>query len=115
MLERWTDAWSGGEEPCEWLRVDLLARREVLIIAGCADSRIFAGAIVHTAGLAANLSNVFSVDGDLDAAWSGCVAVLHQRVPDVDVVGYASGDALDAAHRNGFESVAPLRVWVSRA
>jgi len=58
------------------------------------------------------VSNVFSVTGDADAAWRGCLAALSAPVGDLPLVGYAREDDLEVARRCGFTPVAPSRVWM---
>jgi hypothetical protein len=44
--------------------------------------------------------------------WRWLVAVLGDRYPGLDVVGYESGSMLDAARAAGFTPIGPLRIWV---
>ena len=58
------------------------------------------------------VSNLSSVVADLDGAWGSCLDAISVRFPGLDVVGYESDEMLDAAHRAGFRSIGPLRIWV---
>jgi hypothetical protein len=44
--------------------------------------------------------------------WHWLVAVVGDRYPGLDVVGYESGSMLDAARGAGFTAIGPLRIWV---
>jgi hypothetical protein len=44
--------------------------------------------------------------------WRWLVAVLGDRYPGLDVVGYESGSMLDAARAAGFTAIGPLRIWI---
>ena len=44
--------------------------------------------------------------------WTGAVAAICGRFPDLPLVGYETDKDLPAAHRAGFDSVGPLRVWL---
>jgi hypothetical protein len=84
-------------------------------VIGAYDARTFvAGAVLNRTEDIVGISNVFTTRGDLDDAWRGCLAYLDGAAPGAGVVGYESGDELSAAHRQGFESVAPLRIWMRR-
>lgn len=62
------------------------------------------------------LSNLFAADeADTDTAWAGALNAIAARWPELPVVGYESGDDLDAAVRAGFTPIGPLRVWLHTA
>jgi hypothetical protein len=44
--------------------------------------------------------------------WQWLVAVVGDRYPGLDLVGYESGSMLDAARAAGFTPIGPLRIWV---
>jgi hypothetical protein len=77
------------------------------------EGRVAAGAIGNRSRTVVGLSNLFTVSADIDQAWSGAVAALSIIFPDLPLVGYERGEDLAAAHRAGFVSIAPLRVWLS--
>ena len=62
-------------------------------------------------GPVVGVSNLFSVDDDLDRAWSGCLAAVGRLWPGLPVVGYEHGADLTAALRHGFTAAGALRVW----
>jgi hypothetical protein len=72
------------------------------------------GAIVNRTGATVGLSNVFTTaisPGDLWSDLPAAVGDLFDRLP---MVGYEHGDELTLALAGGFETIAPLRVWLKR-
>jgi hypothetical protein len=63
------------------------------------------GVIANRSESVVGLSNLF---GD----WPAAVRSVAARHPGLPLVGYESGDDLAAAHRAGFLSTGPLRVWI---
>ncbi|MFD3804280.1 hypothetical protein ACFWSF_24405 [Streptomyces sp. NPDC058611] len=126
-LRQWEAAWAGGE-PSGLFRPDLLAGGTVFLTgragsdgtAGAAGAstggRIVAGAVAHRTGDVVGVSNLFARDGaSAGAAWAGTLTAVASRWPGLPVVGYESGDDLDAALRAGFTALGPLRVWIAAA
>ncbi|MFF5449176.1 hypothetical protein [Streptomyces sp. NPDC012888] len=110
-LADWEEAWSDGES-AGLFRPSLL-REDVVFLAGTDGGRIVAGAVANRSGDAVGLSNVFAREDEyLDGAWAGSTAQVARLWPDLPIVGYEAGDDLDAAVRNGFSPVGPLRVWL---
>ncbi|MCY0940315.1 hypothetical protein [Streptomyces antarcticus] len=115
-LHRWEAAWGDGE-PSGLFRPALLTGGTVFL-AGRADpgGRIVAGAVVNRTGPVVGVSNLFARgDTPVGAAWAGTLAAVAARWPGLPVVGYESGDDLDAALRAGFTTLGPLRVWIAAA
>lgn len=115
-LDRWEAAWSGGDAALAGLfRPRLLSDRSVTVLAGTADggSRTVAGAVLIRSEYVVGLSNVFAADGDLDRAWSGCLATVARLWPGMPVVGYEHGEDLSAAARQGCVPGPELRVWLA--
>jgi hypothetical protein len=111
-LVAWEAAWSGHGGPTDLFRAALLHDPSVMILGGVAGGSIVAGAVLNRTADVVGISDLFTVRGDLDGAWSGCLGYLEVASPGSAVVGYEAGDELAAAHRQGFESVGPLRVWL---
>ncbi|MGP3689347.1 hypothetical protein ACTVZO_32400 [Streptomyces sp. IBSNAI002] len=114
-LAQWEAAWGGAEGT--GLFHPALPGRGVTFLAGRAGGRILAGAVAHRgSGAVVGLSNLFAHEdadaADADAAWAGALTAIAARRPDLPVVGYESGDGLDAAVRAGFTPIGPLRVWL---
>lgn len=113
-LARWERAWSGGDEDGGGLfpPVLLVGGAHTFLAARDTAGRIVAGAVASTSASVVGVSNLFAADGDLDAAWAGCLGALARHRPGLDVVGYESGDDLAAAVRAGFTPVGGLRIWL---
>jgi hypothetical protein len=68
---------------------------------------------VNRSGDDVGVSNVAAEGGTSEAdLWRWLVAVVGDRYPGLDVVGYESGVMLDAARAAGFTPIGPLRIWV---
>ncbi|MFP1627258.1 hypothetical protein ACLB9X_19260 [Streptomyces sp. 5K101] len=114
-LAEWATAWDGGRGLDGVFRTELLSDpATTVLVARDGDGRVSAGAVLSTSPGAAGISNLFTSDDDLDAAWAGCVSAVTARCPDVPVVGYEHGDDLAAALATGCEPAGDLRVWTPR-
>lgn len=126
-LARWERAWSDGDSDGLFPPALLAEDAHAFLAARDAAGRIIAGAVASTSqsvkgasvkgasverAPVVGVSNLFAADGDLDAAWAGCLGTLARHRPGLDVVGYESGDDLAAAVRAGFTPVGGLRVWL---
>ncbi len=112
-LARWEDAWGGPDGPRGLFRADLLAHDNVMVMAAERAGQIVAGAILNHSATAVGISNFFALPDEGPESWTGCLAAVGSRCPHVPLVGYESADALQVAHRHGFQSVGPLRVWIT--
>ena len=65
---------------------------------------------LNASGGVVGVSNVFALGCDLDAAWSGTVALAAELLPGRPLVGYETDPA--PASRHGFTPIGPLRVWL---
>jgi hypothetical protein len=111
-LTKWEAAWDVEGAHTGLFRPALLRHPSVAILGAYVDDSIVAGAILNRTEDTVGVSNLFSKDGDLDVAWLGCLGFIDRALPGLAVVGYEAGDALAAAHRQGFESVGELRIWL---
>jgi hypothetical protein len=103
-LGSWEAAWSGNADQPRLFPPAFLAGRGVTMLAGWEDGAILAGCIVTQTEAVAGVSNVF---GDALEA----IGAAAMTVPDRDLVGYETGDALSAALEAGFQTVGELVVW----
>ena len=98
-------------------RIDdrLLARDDIVVLAGrrsATDEDIAAGAVLNRSDSVVGVSNLFTNGGELDAAWSACLAFADHRFPGLRAVGYEAGAPLASALRHGFEPIGQLRIWI---
>ena len=92
-------------------RPALLHNPAVAVVARDGDA-VAAGAIGHRGTQAVGVSNLFATTAPIDQVWTGAVAAICTRFPDLPLVGYETDADLLAARRAGFVSVGPLRVWL---
>ncbi len=93
----------------------LLHASGVAFVAGFVDDRLAAGCALTCLDHVVGLSCAFSETADPITAESDLLSEIHRLNPGRPVVGYASGERLQAALRCGFEPVGPLRVWLRNA
>lgn len=70
-----------------------------------------AGVTANRDGCFAGLSNLYT-QGDLDEAWRGATSAVAASFPGLPITGYERGEDLDAALRDGYTALGPLRVWL---
>ncbi|HEY1178690.1 MAG TPA: hypothetical protein VGF17_21250 [Phytomonospora sp.] len=105
-IPAWETAWSGGGSP-GLFTPRLLDDSTVVLVEGRDDTgAIASGAVLNTGGGAVGVSNVFG------GGHTGAVRMAADLLGAGVLVGYESGDDLDAALRLGFRSLGPLRVWL---
>lgn len=111
-LAAWSLAWSAGDaDEAALFRPGLLTDPTTTIVAGYdPEGRILGGAVLTESAGVTGVSNLFTTDGvPASYAWAGALATA---APGLPVVGYESGDDLDAALAAGFGTLGPLRVWL---
>jgi hypothetical protein len=111
-LSGWERSWSGSDNPIGLFPAALLRERAVAVLGAYSGDRVVGGAIANRSVSVVGLSNLFTMDGELDNAWRACLVALIEHFPDLPVVAYEHGASLAAALRNGFEVTGALRVWV---
>jgi hypothetical protein len=72
---------------------------------------IVAGAALNTTDDVVGVSNVFAAGVPEGEVWAGLTALLDERFPARNQVGYEREPHLEAAQRSGFAVLGPLRVW----
>jgi hypothetical protein len=112
-LIAWETAWSEAGIPVGLFAPAILADDSVAILGKYADDGIVAGVILNLANGVVGVSNAFASAGAGDVLWSECLDAVEAYFPSLPIVGYESGRALAAAHRHGFTSAGPLRVWIN--
>ncbi|WP_190085587.1 hypothetical protein [Streptomyces longisporoflavus] len=112
-LPEWESAWNDGDESEGLFRPELLGG-DSTFLAARSEGRIVAGAIASRSASVVGISNLFT-SADEESAWAGCLPEVARLWPGLPVVGYESGESLDAAVRQGFTPIGPLRVWLHTA
>jgi hypothetical protein len=87
----------------------LLADTNVVFVSIQGDNGIVGGGILNRGAQVVGLSNLFG--SAIDLVWRSLVATAGEIFPGLPLVGYEHGDDLAAAHRAGFKTVGPLRIW----
>jgi hypothetical protein len=82
------------------------------MFSGRRDGDIVAGGTLYRADGVVGLANVVAEAEEEPAIWRDLAALSASTFPGLPVVGYESGDELDAARKAGFELGDPLRIWV---
>lgn len=114
-LRSWEAAWRGPDDPPLNLFLPaLLENPDIAFLAAFRDGQIVAGAVANRTGDVVGLSNVFTPPGEKVPFWAGTIAAVHHKFPDLPLVGYESGEELALAQSLGFETLGPLRVWLSK-
>ena len=91
---------------------ELLRDPTVRVLAVRDEQSVTAGAIINLTGAAVGLSNVFTAMTTSAAVWRDLPAAVGGVFASVPIVGYEHGSALTEAAESGFETIAPLRVWL---
>lgn len=112
VLLAWEASWSGNLAAMQLFKPALLNRPSVMMLGGYLRGRIVAGAILNRSPAAIGVSNLFTTQGDHGDAWAGCLAAVAEAFPMLPIIGYETGDAIDAAHKYGFRAIGHLRVWI---
>ena len=104
-------AWTSGHDTRDVLLPGLLRSGHLVVLERQVDGMAVAGAAARLGSGTVDLSNVHAATGhELD--WSELAAVVAHLFPERPIVGYESGDDLEAALAGGFTAVGELRVWV---
>ncbi len=70
-LLSWEAAWRGNQEVPDLFRPQLLADDSVAFLCGYSRGSIVAGLVAKRSASVVGISNLFSSDGDVEAAWAG--------------------------------------------
>jgi hypothetical protein len=108
-LWAWAAAHGGGAV----FRPELLHHPAVTVLAVRQAGTVVGGAVANASdGGVVGVSNVFTVNDDVDRIWRGAVAAVSAHHRAATLVGYESGADLDAALGVGFVGAGRLRVWL---
>lgn len=105
-LAVWETAWNTDGDPVRVFLPTLLEDPSVAVLAGFdANGLIRAGGVASQGAGVLGLSNIFG-------SRLGVIQAAATLWPDLDMVGYESGNDLKAMEYYGFSALGPLRVWV---
>jgi hypothetical protein len=118
-LTAWECAWA-NEPPSlpkqtdqRVFRPNLLSDPEIVFVSAWCNEVVVGGGILNRGAEVVGLSNVLTRSHEPEAIWQGLITQAAERFPSLRLVGYERGPELAVAHRSGFESIGPVRVWVS--
>jgi hypothetical protein len=110
----WEKAWASLDDDAErprTFRPDLLSRPEIHIIRALSGGVSVGGGILNAGAGMVGLSNLFASGIKREIVWDGLSKVARTVFPGLPLVAYDRGDDLAAAHRAGFTTIGPLRIW----
>jgi hypothetical protein len=110
-LARWEAAWRGDEAGLDLFRPALLEERDHAFIAREVDGRIMAGCVASRSAEVVGISNLF---GPNELA-AGGLAAVQDFAPNLPVVGYEAGAALESMKSLGFQALGSLLVWLRKS
>jgi hypothetical protein len=118
--------WIRGGMPAEGPSTDIVWQREdsgtdglpvddsgFAMFKGRRGFKVVAGFMLYRAEEVVGVSNVVAEAADAPAVWRSLSLLAAQTFPRLPLVGYESGDELQAAVTSGFEAGDELRVWVT--
>lgn len=116
-LAAWSKAWAGSDTPIDSIPFKpVLLRDPAVRFVLVEQSGIpLGGGILSSSPDVVGLSNVFASAGFSDIVWQALIACAARSSPFSPLVGYERGSDLDAACRNGFQTIGDLQVWVRPA
>lgn len=114
-LDRWEHSWkeSGSPTDANVFAPALFSDPDIHIYGRLAGGGFDAGCIVNRSPEAVGISNIFSLTGTTQVFRDAVSLAAVAFSPDLPLVGYDSGAALDEMTKLGFESVGQLRIWLT--
>lgn len=109
-------SWQSGSKPGDseqafTFNKEIMARADVKFISLCKDQKIVAGAVANKSAGVVGLSNIFCNAEEKRVYWKVVTRAVHTLFPDLEIVGYESGDELALALSIGFQELGNLSVW----
>lgn len=113
-LDLWEQSWkaSGSPTDSDVFTPALLSDPNVHIYGRRAGDGFDAGCIVNRSPEAVGISNIFNLACTPEAFRDAISLASVAFSPDVPLVGYDNGAALDDMHKLDFRSVGQLRIWL---
>ena len=104
----WERAKPGGEA----FPAALFSDENFAMFSGSRNGAIVAGGTLYHSDGVVGISNVTADADEAPAVWRDLAILAASSFPQLPLVGYESGDELEAARKAGFELGDPLRIWV---
>ncbi|MBY3464220.1 hypothetical protein HFN80_09370 [Rhizobium laguerreae] len=114
-LDCWEHSWkeSGSPTDAHVFTPALFVDPDIHIYGRSTSGGFDAGCIVNRSPEAVGISNIFSLTGTPQAFRDAVSLATVAFSPDLPLVGYDRGAALDEMTKLGFRSVGELRIWLS--
>jgi hypothetical protein len=110
----WEREWAAADPNAGKTRLfmpGLLSEPDILFVFLLVNGSPAGGGILNRGVGIVGLSNLFIRSIDAEAAWRGLARAAATAFPGLALVGYDRGEELAAAHRAGFATIGPLRIW----
>lgn len=116
-LNRWERAWNEAGSPSDAniFPPSLLSEPDLHIYGRSTGHSFDAGCIVNRSSQTVGVSNIFSLFDTPPAFRDAVLLAGNAFSPDLPLVGYDHGIALDELLKLGFKPVGQLRVWLPEA
>ena len=111
-LAAWEAARATGAADFRAFPPGLLTSPAVVVLAAIEHETVLAGTVRYLGAGVASLANLFATGLDLAVAFSGARGAAARLHPGIPLVGYVTGDYLDAAMEAGLERVGGMAVWI---
>jgi hypothetical protein len=116
-LAAWESAWRIADGASDlpdrpMFPPPLLREADVQFLARCEREDITAGAISYRWQETNGISNVFGPAATAQSDFAACLALVAERNPSADIVGYGQPGFSTTFAESGLVAAGPLRVWV---
>jgi hypothetical protein len=105
-------SWERAKPGGDGFPAALFSDENFAMFSGSRNGAIVAGGTLYHSDGVVGITNVTADSDEAPAVWRDLAALSASTFRGVPLVGYESGDELDAARQAGFELGDPLRVWV---
>ena len=103
--------WMAASSTIGIITPRLLADPTVRLVTVRRGGRPVGGAALSISDHTLGFSNVFTAEESLPATWKALISAAGQLAPGRALVGYETGEELDAAVHAGFVPTGYLRIW----
>jgi hypothetical protein len=115
-LLRWLKGWGANDPDVDkfpqQFPSSLLQDESMRFVEGLDEGQLVAGCLLNHSEGAIGVSNVFRLNEN-KCVYKDIALLASHWIPDLPLVGYERGEALELALESGFGSIGKLRVWMS--